>query len=220
MAFKIVVESTNFDGSFMTAYATFIDTSMNATVETLVPFAFHILLDMGYDFSTENINSLIQTAVLAYATTQSYTPITASDITWSAPNMIAPTVLASLKNGVTKSFGSASRSLNSAFQISSTRDSLVGYSVDIATTISLTTGQSGTVFLEYADQSGFTTGVTEVARFVNGNAGTLTLGLNLTQTNTAQLGGMIPAGKYARLRTANNTGTPTFTYRSGQEVLV
>lgn len=97
---------------------------------------------------------------------------------------------------------------------------MVNYSIDVATTLSLTTGQTGTVFLEYADNSGFTTNVVEVGRFVNGNGGSLTIGLNLSQTVTGNVGGMIPANKYARIRTANTTGTPTFTYRSGQEVLV
>lgn len=119
-----------------------------------------------------------------------------------------------------RSFSSPTRSLNSAFQISNSRDSLASYSVDIAATISLTTGQTGTVYLKYADDSGFTTNVIEVCRFINGNSGSLTIGLNLTQTNTAMISGMIPAGKYAQIVTQNNTGTPSFTYRSGQEVLM
>lgn len=118
------------------------------------------------------------------------------------------------------SFANPGRSLNSAYQISASRNALVSYSVDIAATLSLTTGQTGTVYLEYADDSGFTTNVKEVCRNVNGNSGTLAIGLGLTQNGTATLSGMIPAGKYVRLRTQNNTGTPTFTYRSSQEVLV
>lgn len=31
--------------------------------------------------------------------------------------------------------------------------------------------------------------------------------------------GYVPAGCYARLRTVNNTGAPTFSYRAGQEAL-
>lgn len=115
---------------------------------------------------------------------------------------------------------SVSRTLNSGFQISTTRDSLVSYSVDIATVLSLTTGQSGTVFLEMATDSLFTVNLQEVARFVNGNTGTLTIGLNLSQNVTGNIGGFIPSSYFCRLRTANNTGTPTFTYRSGQEVLM
>lgn len=119
-----------------------------------------------------------------------------------------------------RSHSSVSRSLNSAFQIHATRDAMVSYSVDISCTISLTTGQTGTVYLEVADDSLFTTNVQEVCRFVNGNSGTLTLGLNLVQAATGTLSGYVPPAKYVRLRTANTTGTPTFTYRSGQEVLL
>lgn len=119
-----------------------------------------------------------------------------------------------------RSQSSASRSLNSVFQVSASRDCLANYSVDIATSLTLITGQSGTVFLEIASDSGFTSNVQELARFVNGNTGTLTIGLSLSQNVTGTLSGYIPTGYYARLRTANNTGTPTFTYRSGQEVLL
>ncbi len=119
-----------------------------------------------------------------------------------------------------RSQSSASRSLNSAFQISSTREALVNYSVDIATSLTLTAGQAGTVYLEIASDSGFTTDVQELSRFVNGNTGILTIGLSLTQNVTGTLSGYVPAGYYVRLRTQNNTSTPTFTYQSGQEILL
>ncbi len=116
-----------------------------------------------------------------------------------------------------RSFASPTRSLNSSFQISTTRDAIVNYSVDISSTLSLTTGQTGTAFLEYADNSGFTTNVVEICRFVNGNTGTLAVGLGLTQNVTGGLNGVVPANKYVRIRT---TGTATATFRSGQEVLL
>jgi len=125
-----------------------------------------------------------------------------------------------LTNKPVRTASLASRSLNTAYQLSATRDAFVSYSVDIATTLSLTAGQQGTVYLEIANDATFTAGVQELARFVNGNTGTLTIGLALSQNVTGALGGYVPAGKYARLRTQNNTGTPTFTYRSGQEVLL
>lgn len=112
---------------------------------------------------------------------------------------------------------SATRSLNSAFQISTMHEADVVYSVDISATLSLTTGQSGTVILETATNSGFTTGVQTLSRFTNGNSGTLAIGLGLTQIGTAVLSGKVPAGNYVRLRTVNNTGTPTYTYQSGIE---
>ncbi len=123
-------------------------------------------------------------------------------------------------SGTTRSFSNPARTLNSAFQISGSRDCLVSYTVDIACTISLTAGQTGTLTLEYADDSGFTTNVVTVQTAVNANTGALTIGLNLTQTTTAGITGVVPAGKYVRIRTANTIGTPSFTFRAAQEVLL
>lgn len=112
----------------------------------------------------------------------------------------------------------ANRSLNTCFQIAPTRDVLANYSVDIATTATLASGQVGTVYLEIFSDSGCTTGTQELSRFVNGNTQTLGLTVTLVQNVTATLTGYVPAGSYVKLRTQNNTGTPTFNYRSGQEV--
>lgn len=125
-----------------------------------------------------------------------------------------------IPSATSRSFSSPTRSLNTAFQASTTRDAQVSYSVDIATSVSLSGGAVGTVYLRYADDSGFTTNVVEVGRTVNGNTGTLVVGLTLNQTATAQVNGIIPSGKYVKLVTENTTGTPTFTWRSGQEVLL
>jgi hypothetical protein len=120
---------------------------------------------------------------------------------------------------IARSFSAVSRTLNTAFQISTTRDAFATYCVDIAASISLTAGQTGTVFLDYADDIGFTTNLITIGRTSNGNTGSLTVGLNLTQTATASVSGLIPAGKFVRIRTVNTTGSPTFTAREGQEVL-
>lgn len=171
--------------------------------------------DMSIQFPTtsdqtnEALKASISAAILAYATTQSYS-ITSSDIVG----------LEYLGMNGSRSYTNPTRSLNSVFQISTTRDSFVSYTIDIATTLSLTTGQTGTVTLQYADDSGFTTNVKTVQSSVNGNGGTLTIGLNLTQTTTASLNGIIPLGKYVKLITANTVGSPTFTMRAAQEVLM
>lgn len=114
----------------------------------------------------------------------------------------------------------ASRSLNTCFQVSSTKDSFVNYSVEISSSLSLTTGQTGTVFLEIYSDSGCTTGTQEIARSVNGNTGTLAIGLNITQNVTAGINGFVPKSCYVKIRTSNTVGTPSFVYKSGQEVLV
>lgn len=114
----------------------------------------------------------------------------------------------------------ATRSLNSAFQVSATRNASVFYSVSISNTLSLGGGSAGVVIFEIATNSGFTTGVQELGRISNSNTGTLVIGLTLVDATTQQVMGFVPAGYYARLRTSNTTGTPTYTYMSGQEVLL
>lgn len=122
--------------------------------------------------------------------------------------------------GTNRSFSYTTRALNTCFQVSASRDSFVTYAVDVSTTLSLSGGQTGTVYLRTYTNSSCTTGAQELARFVNGNTGTLTVGLNITQNATGTITGIAPAGAWVRLDTENTTGTPTFTARPGQEVLL
>lgn len=156
--------------------------------------------------SQADIVSAVNTGAISWASGLGYT-ISSSDVV----SILQPTL-------PVRTYSNPSRTLNSAFQISTTQDAQVTYAVDIAATLSLTTGQTGTVVLEYADDSGFTTNVVTVQTSKNGNTGTLTLGLGLGQTVTATVSGMIPAGKYTRLRTVNTSGSPTFTFINCQEV--
>lgn len=173
-----------------------------------------------------NFESIASSLLSTVATTGSYNdlldkptmPSAQIQSDWTQSNTSS---LDYIKNKpASRSQSSATRSLNSGFQASATRDSLVNYSVDVSCTLSLTSGQSGTVFLEIASDSGFTMNVQELGRFTNSSTGTLAIGLNLVQVMTGNLQGYIPSGYYCRLRTANNTGTPTFTYQSGQEILL
>jgi hypothetical protein len=82
-----------------------------------------------------------------------------------------------LSNKPTRVFSnSVSRTLNAAFQPSTTRDAIVNYSISISAVLSLSSGQTGTASLQISSD-----GVTfvEISRFSNGNTGTLSLGLNL-----------------------------------------
>lgn len=112
------------------------------------------------------------------------------------------------------------RTLNNAFQVSAAQNALVVYSVDITATMSLTSGQVGRVYLQQADDAGFTQNLKNISRAANGNSGALTLGLALTQIGTAVVQGFIAAGKWARLMTENVTGSPTFAFIEGQETLL
>lgn len=133
-------------------------------------------------------------------------------LSWDGTTLTAPPVA--------RSFNHTTRTLNTCFQLSSTRDAQVTYAIEIQTTLSLTTGQQGTVYLRSYTNSGCSTGTQEIERFTNGQTGTLTIGLALQQTLSGSLNGIVPAGTWAQLVTENNTGTPTFTSRPGQEVLL
>lgn len=123
-------------------------------------------------------------------------------------------------SGTSITQSSASRSLNSAFQISASRSSLVTYSVQITVTASIAGGQNGDVILEIASDIGFTSNVQTVSIAGLGQTYSLAVALQGVQPQTSVVSGVVPAGYYARLRTVNNTGTPSFSYRAGQEVLL
>lgn len=118
------------------------------------------------------------------------------------------------------SYSTPSLAVNTARQASVNQRAFVSASVDITATLSLITGQTGKVTLQYADNSAFTTNVVSLQPSSNGNTGSLTLGLNLGQIVTATVTGIIPEGKYYRLLTTNITGTPTYGTPVIQEVLL
>lgn len=118
--------------------------------------------------------------------------------------------------GTARSYATPTRTLNTAYQVSTTQDAHVSYAIDISVTSVLLAGTQGTVFLEYADNSAMTTNLVTVSSGTSSTGGVL----NVTNISTAGVIGIVPAGKFVRLRTANTTGTPTFTFRSAQEVLL
>lgn len=121
---------------------------------------------------------------------------------------------------VVASQASATRALNTAFQISNTRGALAIYSVQLTVTASIAGGQNGDVILEIASDSAFTANVQTVGIAGLGQTYTLAIALQGVQPQTGIVSGFVPAGYYARLRTVNVTGTPAFAYRAGQEVLL
>jgi len=120
----------------------------------------------------------------------------------------------------TPSQSSATRTLNSIFQVSATRGAFVFYSVQITVTASIAGGQDGDCILEIASDSGFTTNVQTLMVSPSSQTYTLAIALQGVQKGPVNVSGYIPAGYYARIRTVNNTGTPAFLYRAGQEVLM
>jgi hypothetical protein len=128
--------------------------------------------------------------------------------------------LATLPVASVPSQAAATRSLNTIFQVSSSRGAWASYSVQLTVSASITGGQNGDVVLEIASDAGFTASVQTVAIAGLGQTYTLAIALAGVQPQTGVVAGYIPAGYYVRLRTVNNTGTPTFSYRAGQETLM
>jgi len=104
------------------------------------------------------------------------------------------------------------------FQISSTKDAIAHYSVTITTTVSLSGNSSGYILFEICPTNSSTASDwIEIDRVPSGQSGTLVVGLTLNQSGGGHVGGMVPTGWYARIRSVNVSGTPTYTYNSGQE---
>lgn len=130
----------------------------------------------------------------------------------NVPNYTPPTVPA-------RSQSAATRALNTAFQVSANRDALVNYSVQCTITASIAGGQSCDVILEIATDAAFTAGVQTVGIIGTGQTYTLAVAIQGVQPQTAQVTGYVPAGYYARLRTVNVSGAPSYQFRVGQEIL-
>lgn len=107
------------------------------------------------------------------------------------------------------------------FQISSSRDAMADYSVTVVTSATIGGNSSGTVVLEEAATNSATAGDwVEVARCTNGQSISLAVILQSVQTFACPMTAMVPAGYYTKIRSINNSGTPTYSYNSGQETLM
>lgn len=113
---------------------------------------------------------------------------------------------------------SVSRSTNSNYTISSTRDASVSYSVTLSVTNPLLAGSStATAFLEYSTNAG-SSWVT-VSQTGNSSAVGIAVAIAITNTQTTLLTGIIPTNALVRIRTVT-AGTASVTYITGQEILI
>lgn len=105
------------------------------------------------------------------------------------------------------------------FRPSTSLDTLVNYSVSITTTAMIGVASSGVVLLEVCSTNSATAGDwQEIGRVSVGQTITVALALQSIGISSGQLGGIVPTGYYARLRSSNVSGTPSYAYNSGQEV--
>lgn len=105
------------------------------------------------------------------------------------------------------------------FQPSASSDTLVNYSTSISTSITLSGNSAGYVALEISPTNSATpANWVEIGRVSSGQSGVLAVGLSLNQTGGGQLTGVVPAGYFAKIRTVNTAGTPTYAVNGQQEV--
>lgn len=108
----------------------------------------------------------------------------------------------------------------SGFQVSSTKGTEAQYNVTIGVTATIGAGAQGTIALEIAATNSATASDwSEIGRCTNGQTITLAVVLQSVQTIGCQVSGYVPPGYYAKLRSITTSGTPTFAYNSGQEVI-
>lgn len=105
-------------------------------------------------------------------------------------------------------------------QLSTTQDAHVSYSVTISTTATIGGASTGYAVLEICSTNSATAGSwLELSRVTNSQTITLAVALQSIQVTGSALVGIVPAGYYRRVRSVQSSGTPTFAYVSGQEVL-
>lgn len=132
--------------------------------------------------------------------------------------ILAAVVFIGLSSFEYRPIGVASRTVvaSTAYQPSTSRYTNVTVSVQISCTISLTTGQAGSYSIQTSPDG---TTYTTIQTITNSNSGSLTIGLNLTNTNGGTLNATVVPGGYYKLVTTTTTGTPTFTIlNAAQEV--
>lgn len=121
-----------------------------------------------------------------------------------------------IKNKPVLSFNKPSRSVNTVFRPSETRDCFVAYAINVTTVAALLAGARARLTLQYADNSDMTTNLVSVMA-VEGGTGS---GLVVTSYHTLLVAGIIPSGKYVRLVTENVQGSPTYGAVQTQEVIL
>lgn len=121
-----------------------------------------------------------------------------------------------ITNGVTRTIETLTTATGT--RLSTTKTSNVMYSVNIVTTASIGGSAAGEILLETSPTNTSTSTWTVVNRVKNSQTISLAVALNSVQDITYSLMGNVPSGYYVRLRSINVSGTPTYTFVTGQEM--
>lgn len=168
--------------------------------------------DMGLYYLASNPNGYITASNVTWAAIPDKPMIPAAQVQsdWNQTTTTAPSFIKNKPLINTPTSSNVTRSLNTSFQVSTTRGAFVSYAVKITATITLVVGQTTTVFLETSQD-----GVNWVS--MQNNEFGVNAGIALTMSNTVGVGTFVPAGYYVRIRTS---GTAAAVYSSGNETLL
>lgn len=107
------------------------------------------------------------------------------------------------------------------WQIHASKPAMASYTVKISTTATIGGGAEGSVILKTAATNSSTAGDwVEAGRVNNAQSISLALVLQSVQTTSAPIFAMVPAGYYACLQSVTASGSPVYTYISGQETVI
>lgn len=108
------------------------------------------------------------------------------------------------------------RTVNSSFTVSTTKPAYVYYTITCQVTNPLLIGNSvASAFLEYSTNAGSTW--LPVSSVANSSGVGITVTVQLTNAQTAIIGGLVPANALVRIRTSTS-GTATVSFVSAQEI--
>lgn len=110
-----------------------------------------------------------------------------------------------------------SRVLGTPFQPSTTRPTLVCFSLRVLSAISVLGGQAGRIELR-SDANA--TPSTVRARVAGGLTGTAVVGLALTDISEGTITYLVPPGDYVLFQSVNETGTPTYSITAQGEAIL
>lgn len=156
------------------------------------------------------ITSSLVTGALGYTPVSSSRTLTINGVTYDLSANRSWTV-----GAPTESVYNPTRSLNSNFTISSTKQARVAYTVSLVATNPLLVGSSvATVYLEYSTNGG--TNWILVGQVANSSSIGLAVTIAITNSQTSVVSGSIPANALVRLRSVTS-GTATATLLASQE---
>lgn len=186
----------------------------STTSQTFVSYKLVFLPKDNSILTTADAIAYIKSATYTEAGVQGYSITDADFITnWSMSGFNSRTFTNNASHSTTTGTGAT------GFQVSSSHDARVNYSLSTSTTATIGGASTATAILEIAPTNSATAGDwVEIARVSNGQTITLAIVLQSIQTTSGVLSGTVPAGYYAKIRTITS-GTASVTYSSGQEVL-